>query len=56
MALPASDPHALAIADRVVPAYRTRNRSYSCAGHVAKAWQAAYDGACQGLAARGAAQ
>jgi 5'-deoxynucleotidase YfbR-like HD superfamily hydrolase len=36
---------ALAIADKIVPAYRDGGRRYSCTGNVAKMWQAAYDGA-----------
>lgn len=40
-----ADERALAIADKIVPAYRNGTRSYSCTGHVAKMWQAAYDGA-----------
>lgn len=36
---------AVAIADRVVPAYRAAGARYSCTGHVAKMWNAAYDGA-----------
>lgn len=34
-----------AIADQVEPRYRIRQRSYSCTGHVAKLWGAAYEGA-----------
>jgi hypothetical protein len=37
------------IADEVVPEYRGSERSYSCAGTVAKRWQAAWDGACVAL-------
>lgn len=37
------------IADRVEPRYRNGSRSYSCYGHVAKLWQAAWDGACVAL-------
>jgi hypothetical protein len=33
------------IADQVEPRYRKGERSYSCGGHVAKLWQAAWDGA-----------
>lgn len=36
---------AIAIADKIVPAYRDGGRRYSCTGNVAKMWQAAYDGA-----------
>ncbi len=35
----------VAVADTVVPKYRHGTRAYSCCGHVAKMWQAAYDGA-----------
>lgn len=38
-----------AIADQVVPAYRHGKRSYSCGSTVARAWRAAWDGACLGL-------
>jgi hypothetical protein len=41
--------HCTQIADRVVPEYRARNKSYSCTGGVAKRWQAAWDGACIAL-------
>ncbi|GGO94918.1 hypothetical protein [Stakelama pacifica] len=37
-----------AIADRVEPRYRSQQpgaRAYSCTGHVAKLWGAAYEGA-----------
>ena len=34
-----------AIADKVVPQYRHGTRSYSCGGHIARLWQAAWDGA-----------
>lgn len=37
------------IADQIMPAYRSGDRSYSCTGHVAKRWQAAWDGACVAL-------
>ena len=37
------------IADQVEPRYRCGPRSYSCTGHVAKLWQAAWDGACVAL-------
>jgi hypothetical protein len=33
------------IADTVVPSYRAGKKNYSCAGLVAKRWQAAWDGA-----------
>ncbi|GEM71750.1 hypothetical protein SAQ01S_15160 [Sphingomonas aquatilis NBRC 16722] len=39
-----------AVADTLVPNYRNGSRAYSCAGHVAKMWQAAYDGAAAVLA------
>lgn len=35
-----------AIADKAVPEYRNGSRNYTCAGHKAKQWQAAWDGAC----------
>lgn len=38
----------LAIADQVVPEYRTRRKdgsNFTCTGHTAKRWQAAYDAA-----------
>ena len=35
----------LEIADQVVPAYRIGPRYYSCSGHIAKQWSAAYEGA-----------
>lgn len=41
--------HCTKIADEVVPEYRTGRRDYSCTGHVAKRWQAAWDGACIAL-------
>lgn len=37
------------IADRVEPRYRSGLRPYCCGGHVAKLWQAAWDGACTAL-------
>lgn len=40
------------IADQVVPEYRREHsggRYYSCTGHTAKRWQAAWDGACVAL-------
>lgn len=40
------------IADRAVPEYRSQQshgRYYSCTGHTAKRWQAAWDGACLAL-------
>jgi hypothetical protein len=37
------------IADAVVPQYRAEGKSYSCAGGVAKRWQAAWDGAAVAL-------
>lgn len=40
----------VAVADTLVPNYRNGSRAYSCAGHVAKMWQAAYDGAAAVLA------
>lgn len=40
----------VAVADILVPNYRNGSRAYSCAGHVAKMWQAAYDGAAAVLA------
>ena len=36
---------AVAIADKIVPAYRAKGSRYSCTGNIAKMWQAAYDGA-----------
>lgn len=41
---------ACAIADRIVPAYRQGPRRYSCTGHVAKMWDAAFSGALAALA------
>lgn len=41
----------VAVADTVVPNYRHGTRAYSCGGHVARMWQAAYDGAATVLAA-----
>ncbi len=41
----------VAVADTVVPKYRNGTRAYSCCGHVAKMWQAAYEGAEAVLAA-----
>lgn len=40
-----AEQRALAIADKIVPAYRAGGRRYSCTGNVAQMWQAAYDGA-----------
>lgn len=40
----------VAVADTLVPNYRNGSRAYSCVGHVAKMWQAAYDGAAAVLA------
>jgi hypothetical protein len=40
----------VAVADTLVPNYRNGSRAYSCGGHVAKMWQAAYDGAAAVLA------
>lgn len=40
----------VAIADEAVPAYRHGVRPYSCTGHTAKRWQAAYDAARIALA------
>lgn len=40
------------IADLVVPAYRDGKRSYSCGGHVAQRWGAAYEGAVLALGGR----
>ncbi|MEG3175862.1 hypothetical protein U1872_06440 [Sphingomonas sp. RB3P16] len=42
------------IADQVEPKYRTyddklHQPGYSCTGHTAKRWQAAWDGACIAL-------
>lgn len=37
------------IADKVVPEYRDGKRSYSCGGHTAKRWQAAWDAASVAL-------
>lgn len=37
------------IADRVVPQYRKMDLTYSCTGHWAKRWQAAWDAACVAL-------
>lgn len=37
------------VADKIVPAYRGGERSYSCTGIVAKRWQAAWDAACIAL-------
>lgn len=34
-----------AIADKIVPQYRSPKGKYSCAGQMAKRWQAAYDAA-----------
>lgn len=34
------------IADRVVPEYRDYRSNYSCTGHVAKRWEAAWNAAC----------
>lgn len=45
MTLTPAEDKAIAIADKIVPAYRNGARSYSCTGHVAKMWQAAFDGA-----------
>jgi len=39
----------VAIADQAVPAYRDGRRTYCCTGHIAKQWQAAFDGACIAL-------
>lgn len=39
----------LLAADRAVPEYRHGKRTYSCGGHVAKRWQAAWDAACWAL-------
>lgn len=46
---PAVDANTLArrIADEIEPRYQTGN--YSCSGHVAKQWGAAYEGALRGL-------
>jgi len=38
-----------AIADQVVPEYRAKGASYSCTGHVAHKWNAAYEGAARAL-------
>ncbi len=40
-----AEQRACAIADKIVPAYRTGPRSYSCSGHIAKKWEAAFEGA-----------
>ena len=40
------------IADEVEPRYRAEGRSYSCGGHVAKIWGAAYSGAEKALEGR----
>jgi hypothetical protein len=40
------------IADRVVPEYRSEKRTYSCSGHTAKRWQAAWDAAHMALTDR----
>ena len=42
---------AIVIADQVIPEYRAVGKSYPCHGHVAKRWQAAYDGALLALRA-----
>jgi len=45
---------AIEIADRVVPEYRNTASgapSYSCSGHTAKRWEAAFDGARLALGA-----
>lgn len=41
---------ASAIADQVEPRYRTLGRRYSCTGHVANIWDAAYEAAFLALA------
>lgn len=38
-----------AIADRVVPKYRAEGARYSCGGVIARAWGAAWNGACLAL-------
>lgn len=40
-----------AIADMVVPAYRAEGARYSCTGHIAHQWNAAYEGAARALGA-----
>lgn len=44
--------HCTMIADLAVPAYRSGVKSYGCASHTAKRWQAAWDGACLALGGR----
>ncbi|SFR86876.1 hypothetical protein [Sphingomonas jatrophae] len=44
------------IADKVVPEYRSGQRTYPCHGHTAKRWDAAYEGARSALPPAGGAQ
>ena len=43
---------AAAIADKVEPRYRCMGRSYSCTGHIAERWTAAFEGARQAFELR----
>lgn len=54
LGVPAGDPKALdqrctEIADKAVPAYRSGERHYACTGHIARKWEAAWNGACIAL-------
>lgn len=44
---------AVQIADEIVPEYRAPGSTYSCTGHTAKRWSAAYSGALAALRGEG---